>query len=47
MSNLYGVSLLDCVRGCIWGEEGENVTEYGDSFIGDGVQVPGEERFRI
>jgi hypothetical protein len=28
-------------------EEGENVTEYDCSFIGDGVQVPGEEKFRI
>jgi hypothetical protein len=29
----------------IWGEEEENVTSSARSFIGDGVQVPAEEKF--
>ena len=41
--NLYMVRLLDCVSA--EGEVGENVTELACGFTGDGVQVPGEERF--
>ena len=38
---------MDCVSARISGEEGENIIEYARSFIGDGVQVPGEEKFWI
>ena len=39
--NLYMGTLLDCVSADV----GENVTEQACGFTGDGVQVPGEERF--
>ena len=38
---LYMVTLLDCLSADV----GENVTELACGFIGDGVKVPGEERF--
>jgi hypothetical protein len=43
ITNLYMVTLLERVSAEV--EVGENVTELVCGFIGDGVQVPGEERF--
>jgi len=41
ISNLYSVSLLDCVGAEYRARKEENIIEYACSCIGDGVQVPG------
>jgi hypothetical protein len=47
ISNLYMVNLLDRVSAVSRTMREKNVTEYDCSFIDDGVQGLGEEKFRI
>ena len=43
--NLYMVKLLNYVSAESPGKEEENITQLACGFIGDSVQVAGEERF--
>ena len=45
ISNSYRVSLLESVGVESRARRSENVAEYACSCIGDGVQVPDEEKF--